>query len=144
MKSKRQQIYKVSPDEIPNFLRQIHKKSDFDFNKLIADTAEIELSNRLLNDLKKKISSGAKIRKIHLRFDLKKGKRYWEFEEGAGLYSKSPKMKKKNTTLDIETQDSKNDSGIFTSFLNVIKSQLPFPKTTKHENNKSNDQSQTR
>ena len=146
MKSKRQQIYKVSPDEIPNFLRQIHKKSDFDFNKLISDTSEIELSNRLLNELRSKIKTGANFKRIHLRFDLKKGKRFWEFEGSNETANKSsPEFKKKKANLTIETKDSKSDSGIFSSFLNVIKTQLHLgSKPSNQENKSSENESQTR
>src|SRR5688572_5303463 len=81
MKSKRQKIYKVPPESLMAYLIQIHKKSDFDDDKLIATTSEIELSNRLLRDLKDKLTSGADIKKVRLRFDIKKGKRFWEFQE---------------------------------------------------------------
>lgn len=137
MKSKRQKIYKVPPEKLMAFLRQIHKSSDFDVDKLISNTAEIEISNRLLNDLKEKICSGAVLKKIRLRFDIKKGKRFWDFQEAATPKTTSQRKDGNNATTksNQSPEDAKNKGGLFSAFIGAIKSQFDFSSKPEKRDN---------
>ena len=129
MKSKRQKIYKVAPDNIQSYLRKIHRSPDFNMSKLIADSATIEISNRLLQSLREKVESGAQIKKIHLRFDARKGKRVWEFEEEkTGNTTPLVKGRNKSTTRNLQNNrsQSKSSPNIFFSFFDLLKSQFDF------------------
>jgi hypothetical protein len=80
LKVYKEKIFHMEPDKILDLLKNFAKYHDFDESKLFVAFSEIKLSNRQIREIHKSIETGKTIKRIHLFYDAKAGKKNWRYE----------------------------------------------------------------